>query len=689
MVKYLHNRLFKNIILKKLKKNRQHKKPVTPALRKPDFILAYALLFLPVVILLISTITIGIGRKLENHRQAVIQNSFNQELQLVLQKTKRVVSDGTIDQYIISNDQAGALTALQKIGKKYQMTALVAVNKDGVAIARLASPRNGDYVTLTTPWGRNMIQGQSAVMVGEGRNYPLMINADVPIIRNGQIIGGLIGSEILNDTYALNFQKKYLHSGEQIVFYSEKIGLYGNSFTDSETKENVKNYFNGGTSWVKNNINNSISSRFNINGKVYHLRNIPLKDIDGNQVGGIIIFFPVKAQLSYLTGIVAGLLILLWLIIHALRKHKKNKPLLFGLLIIIVIFALANFYIYRWALNLFNYPINTPPFAIYNSTITVSPDSDILEKTKEQRLAIKITAGGEDINAAEASIEYDPSLIQVEDILMENSFCLPSFVLEKEIDNEKGLVNIVCGRPNGFAEDTAVLAELLIQPIATGKLTLHFGPTTKVLANDGLGTNVLRTITDGTYQIIERKPKEDEIIIFSDTHPNEARWYNKNKISVNWSTTELPILYAYALDQKTNTIPDKSQTTSANNLSLKVKKDGIYYFHLRPLDAENNSSVFHLKIMVDTAPPDIPSIKVSATEVKLGEIVRFIFSTNKDNLSGLQKNYYVKLGKNDTFYPTLPQLFTSFQEKGQQVITLRVFDNAGNYRDASININVK
>jgi hypothetical protein len=106
-----------------------------------------------------------------------------------------------------------------------------------------------------------------------------------------------------------------------------------------------------------------------------------------------------------------------------------------------------------------------------------------------------------------------------------------------------------------------------------------------------------------------------------------------------------------------------------------------------PRYADGVGPVAHLKIMIDTTPPSPPVIKSSATGVKAGEIVRFELSDIGDNLSGLQKNFYVSFD-NGIWLPSLPQLNIPFMDAGKHKIAVRIFDNAGNFSDSSTEITV-
>ncbi len=619
----------------------------------------------------------------ETQRLEQIQNSFNKELDTALNNTRAAVHEDVITRYIIDNDTTNTQKILYELADKYNLTTMVAVNKDGVATARVPSPRVGDYALQTTPWGREAAMHNEVVTVGVGRNFPLIINSAVPILQNNSFQGALFGGYILNDEQAIQFKQDHLTSQEQIAYYSKKIGLTGNSFNNQIKDEDLAIYFNVGSEWIQNGKSNLGGRTLVTPAGSFHVGNIGLNGLEGD-VGGLLVFLPAYTALHYL---IVGLILLaifnLVLLRLLLSKRQSSKLNMITLFTITLLIITGTIFVHFKLSTARNYYLTKPQYTIYNSIIEFLPESDLIDLTKETRVGLLVTTGGEAINTAEAKITFDPSIIAVEDVLLTNSFCSHDFVIAKNIDNLRGEVTVACGKPGGFIGDRALLAELLVQPLRTGKLTLQFAPGTKVLAHDGLGTDVLRSTTDGVYDIIDpTTTKQHDPLLFSYSHPNEARWYNKKDVHISWFTQNNNQRYLYTINQSED--HSHSQPTTNGHADFSVNQDGIYDFHL--FENNNESVHAHKTIHIDTTPPLPPAIRSSANEVAKGQIVRLDFSST-DALSGIQKNFYISF--NDaTWLPTLPQLYIPFLTAGQQKITVRVFDNAGNYSDSTTFVTV-
>lgn len=106
------------------------------------------------------------------------------------------------------------------------------------------------------------------------------------------------------------------------------------------------------------------------------------------------------------------------------------------------------------------------------------------------------------INAVGIKITYDPELIQVNNLNFDKSFC-QLFIVQK-IDNENGLIEIACGLPNPGIMGPAVVGEFDYSVRAATTAAFAFVQGTQVLANDGLGTDVL--ISSSSLQIQSLRP---------------------------------------------------------------------------------------------------------------------------------------------------------------------------------------
>jgi hypothetical protein len=422
--------------------------------------------------------------------------------------------------------------------------------------------------------------------------------------------------------------------------------------------------------------------------KAYIASALPLTGV-AEEVGKVVILTPYPAEANALLfgALLALCFIFSETIIHTyISRTPKTKSHIF-ILITLTIFIFIVAVAFMIFLPNRKAPRNARLFTIYNSTIALRPGANLIEEGVEQRIAIEVATGGEAINAGRADITYDPTRVEVLEIATDRSFCDKQFVLEKSIDPTAGLATISCGvRTPGFT-GTGLLAELIVKPLLPGTFSLTFGKETSILANDGLGTNVLRVMTDGSYVVLPANfsaSSDSMPALYSLTHPNTTRWYQKKLIRFAWSPTPDHI-FEYALNKERDyTFSGKEKIIAANAIALETPGDGVYYFHLRRRD---EGPVASYAVKIDTTPPTDVVIKASDTHPLRGDVVRFEFEAT-DTMSGLQGDYYVSLD-GGLFLPVQQTLSMPFLDAGMHTLTVRVFDKANNFAEATTSILVR
>ncbi|MBI2552804.1 hypothetical protein HYW17_05925 [Candidatus Uhrbacteria bacterium] len=377
---------------------------------------------------------------------------------------------------------------------------------------------------------------------------------------------------------------------------------------------------------------------------------------------------------------------------------RYSKPLPWGIAAGLFLLTLAGGLTIYTLINRPEAPA-LPPYLLYNSTLRFEPESGLIELASlaPYRVDIRVNPGGEAINAAGVLVEYDPEMVMVSEIDTTRSFCGQDFFLEKTIDQQQGRVNISCIAPGaGFSGPDATVAALRIKPLREGTFSLRFNKETHILAADGLGTNVLRTTTNGSYRVARigtalETAQNNHLaapLVVSDSHPNSERWYPRTSVRLSWDKAAPGEVYRYALDRLPDTAPSEGRTVAGDTITLQIERDGIYYFHIARQKNNRLGPATHFKFMVDATPPHPPAIKASAAAVTANETVRLEFSS-QDEASGLQSRYfYVKLDEG-VFLPVASPLYVAFSEPGSHTVTVRAFDNAGNSRDASKIITIK
>lgn len=624
----------------------------------------------------------------------------------------RTIADSVEVKNLIYNNEIDKLDKVLKgYQTKYDVSAITAIDANGVAITQNDAPLDliskGTNVFLRSALGKIASTGQEVVSVESGKTYPLAIVAAAPVKQDGKMLGVILIRRAIDQKFAVlkrNTASVYL---SQLVFYSKDNGAVGTTFANPAIDKEISAYINPSSDWVSG---TKKIGMFEINGIIYRVRNAKLTGVTGAN-GGFLTLTPMAETWSVILGGVATICLLVFL---ALKRHKRYniRETAWDFWVLMFIFACILFLGYYFMLELLLHinleQVDKPHFQIYNSVLTVEPPASVIKLNDYLNVELRVTSGGEAINAVQVALNFDPKVAKLNDIKMEESFCDQRFILKKTIDNSAGKVEIACGLPNpGFSGLVGTVAKLIFQPLTVGNLNLTYsdGSSNKVLANDGLGTNVLRKTTGAFYRVVDdmkanpvQSPVSSAATIQKQVealpaitpssldHPNSEKWYSSSSISFYW----LPVKdgkYLYSLDQKPTS--DLSEGIKTDNTSVQVDApdSGIYYFHVALLKDNIIGPVSNFKVKVDLEAPDKLNVFASSDTVDEGETVRFKFDSS-DNLSGLQNNYYFKVDTDTSFLPVAGDPSIAFESGGDHKVVVRVFDNAENHVDKTIIIHV-
>ncbi len=584
---------------------------------------------------------------------------------------------------------------------KTGIPAFTVSDENGMALTRLPIGSSlGDNIFLTIPIGRMVANGTNGVIFTPARNFPLTLAGGYLMKGdNDSNLGAIFGGYWLDNKYAKYFKSKYLNDirNREIIFYSKEDGVVGNSIEDLDTRNKIRTYVNHASTLIQEGRSGDL---LNIKGTDYVITNHILSGPE-DIYGGMLLLTPIPGTLlirSFVVSLLITILFFISLLIlekisipELLRFRKKSLYLLLYILSGLVFFSLwSGIYAHGKDSTI---DINKPKLTIYNSTMKLKPGSGVYTVGYPQQIAIHIYSGGESINAAQVNLRFNPDVMNVDSLSFDRSICTPETILEKIIDNKKGVISISCAIVDtAFDDSYGIVADINFTPKESGDLALTFSEDNHVLASDGLGTDVLRSVTSGYYRIFNEEEissffsKNTFVIPYSITHENSSKWYSNKNISLVWPKTNASS-YLYELSQNASSTFVNPKTTKLNSVNLTVPKDGVYYFRLAAEKGDIQGLVSTLKIHIDDTPPDTPTITASNLSIKKNDVVRFRLSS-EDRGSGLQKNFYVKVDSS-TWLPSFSKLYMPFREVGTHEFSVRVFDNAENYSDSSVIINVR
>lgn len=336
-------------------------------------------------------------------------------------------------------------------------------------------------------------------------------------------------------------------------------------------------------------------------------------------------------------------------------------------------------------------PLDPKSAQAAGASLLISPAQGQYSVDSTFEVSILVNTGGQSINAVEALLSFPADKLQVVNPAVSKSF-IEIWTGGPSFSNTSGRLTFQGGIPSpGVTTSSGVISTIQFRAKSAGRATIKFLDGSKILANDGQGTNILTSKSQATFDIKLAPPSGP--IVTSPTHDDQNKWYRNKSVTFQWEAPEGATDYSYVLDTSPSTIPNAVSNTTATELSTEVDGDGIWYFHLRAKNAASWGGTTHFSVKIDaTAPAGFtPQIDQKTFAENNRQLVTF---TTTDAASGID-HYEIRLitdggsGEATSFFteaqspyqlPNLP--------KGKYSLIVRAFDAAGNYTDGIIELNV-
>ena len=324
------------------------------------------------------------------------------------------------------------------------------------------------------------------------------------------------------------------------------------------------------------------------------------------------------------------------------------------------------------------------------ATIFVSPHLETVLTGSVFDVSVFLDTHGNSINTVELNLQFSPDKLRIIAPSGGKSF----FSIWHDVpvySNEKGTAKFIGGITNGITTESGLITTITFEAKTSGQAVVEILPSSKVLANDGTGANILTGLGKGIYEINIKPP--EGISVFSETHPFQDRWYNNKNPILVWEKNEGINDFSFELDNKPQTIPDNNPETQNTITSYENLGDGIWFFHIKARQESSWGSTTHFPLHIDASPPMPfkPTIEVLTAAITNRVLITF---SATDLLSGI--NHYeigiIDKTKSPVESPAFVRTESPYQLpnliSGNLRVMVRAIDNAGNVRDESMDINM-
>jgi hypothetical protein len=331
------------------------------------------------------------------------------------------------------------------------------------------------------------------------------------------------------------------------------------------------------------------------------------------------------------------------------------------------------------------------------ASLYLSPSSGIYAVGNNFSVKVKVNSGGQSINAAEGNLVFNPSEISVVSISKGGSI-FNLWANEPAFCNSVGSITFGSGTPSGFSGNAGTIITITFKAktISTSKVNFSAG---SVLAADGKGTNILGSMSGGTYTLkpkITAPPAKTEYpplasgapaapVLSSLTHPDSEKWYSNNNPEFSWNLLADINGVSILMDENPSANPGPVSDGLFNKKLYQDIENGIWYLHIKLKNRFGWGAIVHRKILIDTKIPEPFEIQLDNEGDTTNPNPILIFKS-EDALSGIEfyevnidgeQTVKILSAENENPY-RMP-----FQLPGKHIIIVKAFDRANNFTEAS------
>lgn len=364
-------------------------------------------------------------------------------------------------------------------------------------------------------------------------------------------------------------------------------------------------------------------------------------------------------------------------------SNAKYHPSRLGLLVALVLGCLA------------------PAFVAHAATLSLSPSTGVYTAGATFTTRVVVNTAGEPINAAEATLRFNPSELSVVSLQKGSTFTL--WAVEPSYSNSAGTISFGGGSPSGYTGSAGTVLSITWRTKGAGTSRVSFA-NGSVLAADGRGTNVVDSLNGGSYTVaaadVQPEPEVIEYVapantppqpqITSRTHASDG-WATSTTATLQWTLPGDVTGVRTLLDGNSGSIPTKVYETAIDSITLEDLTPGVQYFHLQFRNTNGWGRVAHYRLAVDTEAPSAFTITRSDTYDRSSPTQQLDLhvtdATSPVNRYLVQHNDgepYEYIDETGSSTLTVSEL-----EPGSHSFIIEAFDAAGNSRVATLRFDIE
>ena len=336
------------------------------------------------------------------------------------------------------------------------------------------------------------------------------------------------------------------------------------------------------------------------------------------------------------------------------------------------------------------------------ATMQASPSSGSYQIGDTLRIAVTVSSPVQSINAASGTLAFPSDKLQFLSASKDGSI-MTIWAQDPSYSEYAGAGSVsfegVVPNP-GFTGSNGKIITVAFRVKAVGTATLSFAQAS-VLANDGMGTNVLTSYMPATFTLgasvlplstpapVPEAPIGNVPKIASSTHPDQTKWYSNSNPRFSWKLPADVTGVSVLLDKTKSTHPDMVSIGAVLTYEAANLSDGVWYLHVRFKDSDGWGATAHFKLQIDTVKPESFAIQQVPNTDPKDPTSRFRFIAF-DKTSDV-KSYDVQID-NAYFVPWTDDgshtYVTEALGPGSHTMSVKAYDSAGNFATGWITFSV-
>ncbi len=333
-----------------------------------------------------------------------------------------------------------------------------------------------------------------------------------------------------------------------------------------------------------------------------------------------------------------------------------------------------------------------PVVALEAATLRINPNTGVYTVGKQFTVTVGLNTDGKSVNAADGQISFNSRELQVVQINRNNSI-FNLWTEEPAYSNTAGTISFGGGSPSGYKGTSGSIVSIVFRALGAGTPKLNF-TSGSVLAADGLGTNILTSMSGATFTIAAEtdSPAPEYIppantpqapVITSLTHPDQTAWQRETTSKLSWKVPSDVVAVRTLLDSNPGSIPTIVYESQLSEKLLDSLPQGISYFHVQFKNASGWGRIAHYKLLIDSEPPQQFEISEDTASSTQGPKT-LLFSY--EDISPILE-YKIQIDGKEPFIfkdETNSKKYTLDSiSPGYHTVTVEAFDSAGNTAIAS------